>query len=482
MKFYGRERELQVLQEAFTGKESAFIPVYGRRRVGKSRLILEAQRRQSGQGNQSGKSRRAASIYLVGKQAPAELQRREFLQTAAEALNEPLLETARLETWREALLTCYTRFQANKRRSEKWILALDEFQWMAEASPELPSVLQECWDRFWKPNRDVVLLLCGSYIGFMEREVLGSKSPLFGRRTGQIHLQPLSCRDAVQFVAGKSKTDQALTYFLCGGIPYYLELFANTQSPLANVCRHLLTPNGALAREADFLLREELREVENYYAVLTTIANGEPSPSKIAAAAGIKPASVAYYLNQLLELGYVERLVPLDSGPLKKRKARYRLADPLLRFWFRFVFPNMSRIARGPAKEVLMTHVHPQLESYWGSCFEALCRNVLTERYDQAPGSTLVGEYWDASVQIDVVGRRETERQLDVGECKWGRVRSYPRLADELERKCSSLPNPENWTINPIAFVQKAPTKAQRSSVEVRDGGSFEIVSLENLF
>lgn len=471
MKFHGRERELQVLDEAFTGQGSAFIPVYGRRRVGKSRLILEAQSRHS-----------QASIYLVGKQAPAEMQRQEFLQTAAEALNAPLLESARLETWRDALLACYEHFRANKGKRDKWVLAFDEFQWMVEASPELPSVLQECWDRFWKPNEDVVLLLCGSYIGFMERDVLGAKSPLFGRRTAQIHLQPLRYREAARFVAGKSKTDQALTCFLCGGIPYYLELFANHESPLANMTQHLLMPNGALAREADFLLREELREVENYYAVLTTIANGVPTPDKIASNSSIPAASIAYYLSQLRELGYVERVVPLDSGPLKKRKVRYRVADPLLRFWFRFVFPNMSRIARGPAKDVLMTHVHPELDAYWGTCFERLCRELLREEYTELPGASSVGEYWDSKVQIDVVGRRETERQLDIGECKWGTVRSYRRLAEELDSKCTSLPNPENWTLNRLVFVRKAPTTIQQSHLSNHAANSVRIISLDDIF
>ena len=153
------------------GRESAFIPIYGRRRIGKSELILHFLR-----GKQA--------VYHVGKIAPAGLQLRELLEEAARALGEPLLAQLAVTDWRAALEAIVSRAKG------KVAIVLDEFQWSAGASPELPSVLQELWDRKWKKSGQVVLVLCGSFVGFMEREVLGHKSPLFGRRTAQIHLQP----------------------------------------------------------------------------------------------------------------------------------------------------------------------------------------------------------------------------------------------------------------------------------------------------
>jgi uncharacterized protein len=137
---------------------------------------------------------------MVGKGAPASLQRSEFMAAAAQALCEPLLSETSVDTWKRALELVVGRW----RGAHKLILILDEFQWTAEASPELPSVLQELWDRDWKRSGKVMLVVCGSFIGFMEREVLGEKSPLFGRRTAQIHLKPFSFSESRQFHSAAS--------------------------------------------------------------------------------------------------------------------------------------------------------------------------------------------------------------------------------------------------------------------------------------
>src|SRR5688572_18665207 len=175
--FVGRVEELHLLEEAWRRRESAFIPIYGRRRVGKSELILHFLRSKQ-------------AIYHVGKVAPAGLQLREFLEESARALGEPLLAQLPATDWR-ATLEAVT----GRARSGKLAIVLDEFQWTTGASPELPSVLQELWDRKWRKSGQVMLILCGSFVGFMEREVLGRKSPLFGRRTAQIHLQPFDYRE-----------------------------------------------------------------------------------------------------------------------------------------------------------------------------------------------------------------------------------------------------------------------------------------------
>jgi len=179
--FVGRERELALLQQAADGAKSAFVPIYGRRRVGKTELIRRFLAEHSG-------------LYFVGKAAPAGLQLRDFMRAAARATGEPLLAELAVDGWERALDAVTDRWPG----PGKLIIALDEFQWTAQASPELPSVLQALCDQRWKPSRKVLLILCGSYVGFMEREVLGNKSPLFGRRTGQIQMSPLGYRDAAE--------------------------------------------------------------------------------------------------------------------------------------------------------------------------------------------------------------------------------------------------------------------------------------------
>ena len=441
MTFIGRHDELRVLNAAYEDPESALIPIYGRRRVGKSELILHFLDGRPG-------------IYFLGKQAPAGMQIREFLGEAATVLEEPLLAGLATDDWSAALDAEAGRWRSDR----KLVIALDEFQWIVGASPELPSILQEKWDRSWRQAGNVLLILCGSYIGFMEREVLGKKSPLFGRRTAQIPLRPFGYRDAALFHPKYSRTDQARTYFLCGGVPLYLKRFTDTRSIESNIAAELLDEYAPLYREADFLLREELREVTLYYAILAALASGQSTVQEIARQAGQDPRGLAYYLQQLIELGYIERRYPLTGASPSARSVHYDLADPLLRFWFRFVFPSTSYIRHMGAERALRDLIRPHLDAYYGHCFERLCREALPWLY-RKEGITApfeVGQYWSKTTQIDVVGLRD-DNWTDLGECKWGPVRSPQAIERELEEKVRDFPNPRGATIGRRIFTRQAP-------------------------
>jgi len=435
VKFVGRKAERSLLESQFAAPRSAFVPIYGRRRVGKSELILQFV---------EGKK----AIYHVGKTAPAGLQLRELLQQMARVLDEPLLENLPTDNWR-------TVFDEITRRSRntKLVLAFDEFQWLVQAAPELPSLLQEFWDRHWSRSNDIMLILCGSYIGFMEREVLGSKSPLFGRRTAQIRLAPFSYLEAREFHPRWSVTDQASLYFLCGGVPHYLKVFDPDRSLASNVESVFLNEFSPLFREPDFLLREELREVDCYYAILLAIAEGQSTLAAIASRSSVPERSIPYYIQQLVELGYVARYHALTEKPANARHVRIRLEDPLLRFWFRFVFPNMSFLQQMGAARTFRERIKPELPAYLGQMFERLCREALPRMYarENVPAPFAIGEYWDKAAQIDVVGLRQ-DGWTDLGECKWGPIRSVSAVEAELETKVSLYPNGRNATIGRRIF------------------------------
>jgi uncharacterized protein len=441
--FLGRAGELQTLKRAYASTRSELIPIYGRRRVGKSELILQFI-----------KDRPA--IYYLGKTSAAQLQIQEFLQEAARSLEEPLLAEVSLEDWKRALLTAVERF----RGGGKLVLVFDEFQWMVAASPELPSVLQECWDRHWQKTGKVMLILCGSYVGFMEREVLGKKSPLFGRRTGQILLRPFAYLEAAEFHPRWSLADRARAYFICGGVPLYLRMFEANRSIEQNIEATLLDEFAPLYREPDFLLREELRDVTNYYTLLRAIAAGNTKSRDIADHSGIPERSLHYYIQQLSDLGYVGRAHPLVGKRPIGRNVRYTLDDPLLRFWFRFVFPNTSFIQQRGGRTAFRERIRPELEGYFGYCFERLCREALADLYlrEGVSAPFEVGEYWDKRVQIDLVGLRE-DRWTDLGECKWGgpALRSDP--ATELRHKAELYPNRRGATLGLRVFTRERPAE-----------------------
>jgi hypothetical protein len=461
VEFVGRAAELRLLEEAWRSREAAFIPIYGRRRIGKSELILHFLR-----GKQA--------IYHVGKVAPAALQLRELLEESARALEEPLLAQLAATDWRAALEAVVSRARG------KLVLVLDEFQWTAGASPDLPSVLQELWDRKWRKTGQVMLILCGSFIGFMEREVLGRKSPLFGRRTAQIHLQPFDYREAALFHPSWSLASRARAYFVCGGVPMYLKAFAAHRSVERNIEDNLLTEFSPMSREPEFLLREELREVETYHAILHAIAAGHVTMTAMAQASGAPLRSLPYYLDRLVQLGYVGRRHPLTGGRPNARQVRFLLDDPLLRFWFRFVFPNRSFIQKMGAARAYADLIKPQLESYFGGCFERLCREALPNLHarDGIGGGTEVGQYWDKDVQIDVVGVRG-DGWIDLGECKWGAIASVPQVLAELEAKALAFPNPRNATLGRRVFARTVPAAARRRA---RQDAPVAWHSLEDLY
>ncbi|MDX2053969.1 MAG: ATP-binding protein [Polyangiaceae bacterium] len=448
MAFVGRQAELGTLEEQYAAPGSSFVPIYGRRRVGKSELILRF-------------AEAKPALYYVGKTAPPALQMEELGREAARVLGEPLLASSGVTDWKRLLINIVERH----RGPQKLVLALDEFQWLAHASPELPGVLQDCWDNRWRRAGNVMLILCGSYVGFMEREVLGKRSPLFGRRTAQIKLLPFGYREAQDFHPSWSLVERARAYFVCGGVPTYLTLFDPARSVEQNIESVILGEFGPLFREPDFLLREELREVDNYYALLVAVANGHATSSQIAAASGLPERSLHYYLQQLSELGYIGRRSPLTGSRPSQRQVRYSLEDPLLRFWFRFVFPNLSYLQQAGPNKAFRERIRPELDAYFGTCFERLCREALGRLYvrDGVNAPFSVGEYWSKDTQIDVVGLRE-DGVTDIGECKWGAVRSVPKLLDELSAKAGAYPNLRGATIKKHLFVRERPPKEHRDS------------------
>lgn len=456
--FIGRTKELAALEKAYHGNESSFIPIYGRRRVGKSELILHFVKNKP-------------SLYAIGSRSTASVQLREFLDTAAIVLKKPILSTIQPRDWKTVLQAVCSQWDSRR----KLVLAFDEFQWMVEASPELPSVLQQLWDMEWQKSGRILLILCGSYIGFMEREVLGHKSPLFGRRTGQILLRPFSFSESCGFHRKYSLEDKARIYFLCGGIPLYLNLFKIGKSVEANIQDNFFDEYAPLYREAEFLMREELSDTAHYYSILSSIAASNSTVKALSESLGFDSRALPYYLQQLVSIGYIEKVYPLTESAPSARHVRYRITDPLLRFWFKFIHPRAGSILQLGSSIAFSTLVKPVLPSYFGSCFEALCRESLAYLYAQEriTAEFEIGQYWDSNCQIDVVGYRK-DNWVDLGECKWGSVGSARSLAMELEKKVPCYPNKRNATIGRIIFT--------RSRISYEKSNQVKLFCLEDLY
>lgn len=224
-----------------------------------------------------------------------------------------------------------------------------------------------------------------------------------------------------------------------------------------NIVAALLEEYAPLHQEVDFLLREELRDLSNYHAILLAIAEQPLSLTELGTITGLGN-NVQYHLQQLTQLGYVARRSPLTGQKGAKRAVRYVLDDPLLRFWFRFVGPNQSRLRVPGARATFAARIRPRLEAYFGSCFERLCREALPWLYERegVTATYEIGSFWDREVQIDLISVRD-DGCIDLGECKWGPVRSAQSVAQELLTKLPKFPASGTATLVPRIFLRSPP-------------------------
>jgi AAA+ ATPase superfamily predicted ATPase len=418
--FINRVAELDLLEKLFVSGKAEFFVLYGRRRVGKTELLAR---------------------FCEGKRAVffvSDLGSEVSLRTAlSDAVNAVLYGSDQISavyaSWEDL-------FQALGRaaQSGRLVVVLDEFPYLISAHPPIASILQRVWDQTLR-NSKVMLILCGSYIGMMEAAVLGYQAPLYGRRTGQYLLEPLQFLDARSFFNNYSLEDQVRTYAIYGGTPAYLHTLQGKASLVQNILDGILTRGSFLYDEVRFILQQELREPRNYFAILQAIAAGKTRLNEIKQATGIEGATA--YLDTLQQLQLVERRVPVtEMQPHKSRRGIYRLRDPYLRFWFRYVHPNRSQLERSGAQIILNNQVLPQLDLFTGLAFEEICQQFLWAAglSGKLPFAPLnIGNWWSANEEIDLVVLGEKDAMLV--ECKWTGKPVGEDILANLERKVSLI-------------------------------------------
>ena len=401
--FIGREKELSTLEKAWQKDDFQFIVMYGRRRVGKSMLLTHFAENKRG-------------IYHLAQETSPKAARDQFSQSVAVFTGQIGLH---FESWVEALDNI-----AELAQQQRLLLIIDEFPYLVESDPGLLSLIQNFIDTTLK-NRSLFLILCGSTIGFMEREVLGAKSQLFGRRTGQMRIEPFDYLTASRFVPSFSSIDKALTYSIFGGTPHYLIKLDDERTIVENIIENVLDPHSYLYDEPILLLKQELREPAIYNSVIEAIASGASRLNAIATRIGEDVSKCGKYLNTLIDLGFVVREMPIGSKPSGK-KTLYSLSDPFFTFWYSFVFPNRSLIARGLSDFVLEKEILPRLNQHAGRLFERICADFL-HRQNRERNLPFVfrqlGKWWGSDetkktqVELDIVALGNNEALIC--ECKW---------------------------------------------------------------
>ena len=306
---------------------------------------------------------------------------------------------------------------------KRFILAIDEYPYVARSSKSLASTLQLLIDKY-KDTSKLMLILCGSSMSYMEDEVLAYKSPLYGRRTAQMKIFPFSFDEACRYLKNYSDEDKALAYGIVGGTPQYLLQMDDRLSIEDNIKNTYLNPISFLYEEPTNLLKPEVREPAIYTAIITAIAVGASRMSDISNKVGEDSNICANYLKSLINLGIVKKETPY--GEKTSRKSIYSIEDNMFRFWYRFVPNNNSVIMRGAA-DIVYRRIEPQLSEYMGAVFEEICKQYLWKLLldgNSPVEFSELGRWWGndpiekKQTEIDIMGEQDKQTAL-FGECKW---------------------------------------------------------------
>ena len=423
-KFIDREHEMNTLQSEYLREGSSLVVLYGRRRVGKTTLISEFIKN------------KPALFFLASEESETQ-NIAAFKDKAADFINNDLLRGASVSKWDvifKAIMD--THFDA------KPIIAIDEFQYLGKSNPSFPSVFQRIWEEILK-DKSVMVILCGSLISMMESQTLAYNSPLYGRRTAQIRLKQISFKDYKKFFPNKTENKLIEMYAVTGGVPKYIELFSASDDIYTAIEKNILTASSYLYDEPHFLLQQEVQDIGSYFSLIKAIAAGNSKLSAIASVLELKATGITKYLKTLIDLDILEREVPItEENPEKSKKGLYKITDNYIRFWFAFIYPNMSFIESGNKKIVMDKIKKGFVSRHAAFVYEDICREKMWEL--NAEGTwpfyfSKIGKYWNNKSEIDIAAIDEEGDNLILGECKYWSEPVGINILTALEKKASEV-------------------------------------------
>lgn len=467
--FVGRKEQLTIFENMYQSDTFELMVLYGQRRIGKTTLLGEFIKNKK-------------AIFFTAKEANDTMNLQEFTLTIAEYFD--LTNSLNFATWQGAFE--FIAAQSEK-VDEKIIIIFDEYPYAAIANKSLNSMLQIAIDHFMKQTK-IKLILSGSHVSFMEKDVMGSKSPLYGRRTKALQLRAFDYYETGLMLNEYSNIDKIRFYGVFGGVPYYLSLIDKQLTFEENVINLFFKVDGNLYDEPNYLMKEEFREPAIYNSIIMAVAKGANRPHAIQEIAGIEAKSSPFYLRQLVDIGFLRKVFPFGENTLKSKKGLYEIADNAFRFWYEHVYPNASAIELGFGKTVAQKKVLPYIDEFIGkSVFEFvagqyLIRATKAEKLDLIP--TQIGKWWGndkiekKESDIDVVF--EAEDELIIGECKWRETFSELSEIKKLLNKPRLLPGYKHYH---FYFFTKNPFQEKTNKIiKAENLPMINVVTVNDLF
>ena len=444
--FIGRKQELKFLEDRYKARGGQLVVLYGRRRIGKTETLKEFCKDKE-------------HIFFSCRECTDMLQLKSFSDKMFREKIPAAQYLSQCPDWEQAFKSI-----AELPFKGKKLVVIDEFPYMCKGNPSIPSIIQNLWDESLK-DQDIMIILCGSSMSFIEKELLSEKNPLYGRATGIYKMVEMDFYDAMKFLPDYTDKDKVMAYSVLGGIPHYLKQFDPDISISDNIKSNLLTKGCALYSEVEFLLRQELRETNVYNSIIEAVALGNTRLNDIKTKSLIEDMSkTSVYLKKLVELGLVKREFPVDSGIKEQANANrgiYTLTDNFFRFWYSFVFTNYSELESGDVDGVYQYAVEPRLHQFASLPFEEICRQYMSRmnRTDSLPFRySRSGRWWGKTTVRRKDKTEKTETEIDllasdansgkyiIGECKFkSRPFSFSEYLDVTAKFGDVKANTEIW-------------------------------------
>jgi AAA+ ATPase superfamily predicted ATPase len=418
--FLNREKELQTLNAEFQKNSSAMSVIYGRRRVGKTALISQYIQDKP-------------HIYFYATSSDLKQQYEQLSQQVLKLFDVKHSHRISLNTFEEIIDFIVEEME------EKIVFVIDEFQNLCYLDKSFSSNLQKIWDMKLEKT-DIHIILCGSVLSMMHSEVLDQTAPLYGRRTSNIHLRPLSFKYIADFLPDISKEDQINIYASFGTIPKYLQAYDKNLSFKENIKQNILNKDSYLYSEGQFLLKLEINEVGTYFGIIEAISKGNTKIGDIASILGVHSSYLPRYLQKLIDLDILIKEVPItEKDPRKSKMGRYRIKDKFLNFWFYYVYKNYQHLEIGQDQAVLDEIEINFNDRFVAFAFEDYIQELILMDPIKHIGfvPTKIGRWWTNKEEIDLIAFNDT--QIAYIECKWRNSVNKEKVKSQLVRKSTLI-------------------------------------------
>lgn len=461
--FIGRKVELDFLNNKYSQKNGQLVVLYGRRRVGKTETLREFCKDKE-------------HVFYSCRECTDDEQLKSF---SARMLKQEMPISKYVTTfkdWEQA----FNSISELPSKSKK-LLIIDEFPYMAKNNESISSILQNLWDHKLK-DQDIMIILCGSSMSFIEDKLLSEKNPLYGRATGILKMREMGFFDAVKFFPNYNDLDKVIAYSILGGIPHYLKQFDKDKSIQENIKSNILTKGCILYSEVEFLMHQELRETTLYNTIVEAVALGNTKINDIFNKTNIDKSKLSVYIKNLISLEIMQREFSVDSGIKEKANTSrgiYNLTDNFFSFWYHFVFPNISELEAGDTEGVLKYSIIPELDVFVSYKFEEICRQYVRKqniegklpfRYEK------LGRYWQDGEEIDIMAVSKDKKSILAGECKYRN--KDVELKDYLELTGKMKVSNKKTKIYYFLFSKNGFTK----DLKALESESVKLISIPDLF